>query len=76
MSSNYYYTVFWDNSNGTDWDESFSRLSDAMRKYNALPASVPFKSLVMTDKVHGDRTVLNSKGENNLSKFDLAGVIA
>ena len=63
------FTVFYDNSNGIDWDETFDSLRRAIRFYNDLPASVPYKSLVMTDYEHGDRTLLNSKGTNNLSKY-------
>lgn len=63
------YSVLWDNSNGIDWDETFDNLRVAYDFYKKLPASVPYKKLVSTDPVNGDRMLVNSKGENNLSKY-------
>ena len=77
IRTDYYFTVFWDNSNGTDWDESFSSPLTALARYKSCHGS--YKSLVMTDKVNGDRTLLDSKGTNNIDRyhvrhlFNLAG---
>lgn len=61
------FTVFYDNSSGIDWDESFDSLRRAIKFYNNLPASVPYKKLLMTDR-NGDHDLLDSKGTDNLSK--------
>ena len=64
--------VLWDNSNGTDDDRGFgSCLAAALRFYNSLPASVPFKKITVTDDVHGERNVVTSKGEDNIDKLHL-----
>ena len=76
----YYFTVFWDNSNGTDWDKSFNHSLEALNFYKKLQA--PYKSLVITDRENGDRTLLDSAGTNNIDRyhlrymFDLAGCMA
>ena len=76
----YYFTVFWDNSDGTDWDKSFDYPLEALNFYKQLQA--PYKDLVMTDLANGDRTLLTSKCENNIDKyglrymFNLAGCMA
>ena len=61
------YSVLWDNSDGTDWDETYDNLRVALGRYNRLNA--PYKKLVSTDAVNGDRTLLDSTGTNNLSKY-------
>ena len=60
------YTVGWDNSNGTDWDETFDNLRVAYNFYKRLKA--PYKDLVFTDR-DGDHTLVTSKGDNNLNKY-------
>lgn len=78
--NSYYFTVFWDNSNGTDWDESFDSSLAALNFYKRCMA--PYKELVITDREHGDRLLLNNKGENNIDRyhlrymFNLAGCMA
>lgn len=73
----YYFTVFWDNSNGTDGDLSFDGSLSALAWYKSL--KVPYKKLVITDRINGDRTLLDSTGTNNIDRynlrhlFDLAG---
>ena len=62
-----YYTVFWDNSNGTDDDFTTIWPLEAFGKYHTLKA--PYKRLVMTDREHGDRTLLSSRGEDNMDKY-------
>ena len=62
------FCVMWDNSNGIDWDESFDNLRRAIKFYNNLPASVPYKKLLMTDR-DGDHDLLDSKGTDNLSRY-------
>lgn len=80
MDRNYYFTVFWDNSDGTDWDESFDSSLAALACYKRVQA--PYKSLVITDRENGDRTLLDSKGTNNIDRyhlrymFNLAGCMA
>ena len=75
-----YFTVFWDNSDGTDWDKSFSSSLAALDCYKKVHA--PYKKLVITDLENGDRVLLTSKGENNIDKyhlrymFNLAGCMA
>ena len=79
-NTNYYFTVFWDNPDGTDWDESFDSSLAALNCYKRLKA--PFKSLVITDPINGDRTLLTSTGDNNIDRyglrylFNLAGCMA
>lgn len=70
MKKTVYFTVFFDTDNGFDWDESFSSLLPAWRYYHSL-RSVPFKKLVMTDSENGDRTVLSSKGVDNVDRYGL-----
>jgi len=76
----YTFTVFWDNSDGTDWDETFTAPLAALARYKRLRA--PYKALVITDREHGDRTLLTSAGENNIDRyhlrymFNLAGAMA
>ena len=65
----YYFTVFWDNSDGTDWDESFDSSLAALSFYKKCMA--PYKTLVITDLEHGDRTLLTSDGVNNIDKYSL-----
>lgn len=73
------YTVFWDNSNGTDWDETFDNALAALACYKRLKGH-PYRELVMTDG-DGDHLILNSNGENNIDKlhirylFNLAGAL-
>lgn len=80
IRNDYYFTVFWDNTDGTDWDESFDHALAALNKYKKLHA--PYKTLVITDRENGDRTLLTSKGENNIDRyglrymFNLAGCMA
>ena len=61
------YTIFYDTSAGYDWDETYDNLRVAYNRYNKI--SAPFKSLVETDREHGDRTLINSNGVNNLAKL-------
>ena len=61
------YTVFYDTSAGYDWDETFDNLRVAYNRYKAVKA--PYKSLVETDCIHGDRLLIDSAGDNNLAKY-------
>ena len=80
IRNDYYFTVFWDNSDGTDWDESFDSSLAALNRYKKVNA--PYKKLVMTDRENGDRLILDSEGENNIDRyhirylFNLAGCMA
>lgn len=56
-----YYTVSW----GSNWSDTIWPL-EAFGKYHKLNA--PDKKLVMHDD-HGDRTLLSSRGEDNLDKY-------
>ena len=68
-----FFTVFYDTPHGYDWDESFDILVRAYRFYMKVDA--PFKKLVMTDREHGDRTILSSKGEDNIDALGLRHLI-
>ena len=63
------FTVFYDTRSGIDYDESFPDLRSAMRYYNDLSPSVPFKSLVYYSVPLGSVTLLTSKGTNNLHHY-------
>ena len=62
------FTVSYDSRSGFDYDESFRTLREAIRYYNTLK-SVPFRSLTYDTSEHGTRTLLTSKGENNLRRY-------
>lgn len=67
------YTVFWDTPRGYDWDETYDTFIQAYHRYCCLEA--PYKSIVMTDRVHGDRTVIDSAGTDNLTTMMMQGDI-
>ena len=66
---NYTYTVFWDTRSGYDLDESYTSPLPAFRRYLRLDA--PYKKIVVTDRVNGDRTLLTSSGTDNLDRYGL-----
>lgn len=63
------FTVFYDTSRGYDWDETYDTFIQAYHRYCCLDA--PYKSLVMTDRIHGDRTVTDSAGTDNIYALGL-----
>lgn len=62
------FAVNYDTHSGYDYDECFSTLREAMRRYESL-RSVPYKNLTFDTYEHGTLTLLTSKGENNLEKY-------
>ena len=61
------YSVIWDTKHGWDMDESFDTLREAFARYSTLEA--PYKELAYDDTHEGTRTLLNSKGTDNLSRY-------